>query len=165
MKILYYGGQKSGKSLLAEKMTIKLSKDKKPYYIATYNNIYDDKEMHQRILTHKTQRQDNFITIEEPYDLNKVIEDNNYYLVDCISMWILNSLNKPLDTILDELNTLLIREDISVVFVLNDVNSGVIPMDRESREYVDRCGIIGQKIASMSDKVYSVTLGIARELK
>jgi adenosylcobinamide kinase/adenosylcobinamide-phosphate guanylyltransferase len=164
MKILYYGGQKSGKSLLAEEMTIKLSKDKKPYYIATYNNIYNDKEMHQRILAHKTQRQDSFITIEEPFDLDSVIKEGNYYLVDCISMWILNSLDRPLDTLLDELDRLLSR-DISVVFVLNDVSSGVIPMDRESREYVDRCGIIGQKIASMSDKVYSVTLGIARELK
>lgn len=164
MKILYYGGQKSGKSLLAEEMTIKLSKDKKPYYIATYNNIYDDKEMHQRILTHKNQRKDSFITIEEPFDLDSVIKEGNYYLVDCISMWILNSLDRPLDTLLDELDRLLSR-DISVVFVLNDVSSGVIPMDRESREYVDRCGIIGQKIASMSDKVYSVTLGIARELK
>ena len=53
MKILYYGGQKSGKSKLAEQQSIKLSKSKKPYYIATYNNSYNDKEMIDKITKHQ----------------------------------------------------------------------------------------------------------------
>ncbi|SFV61989.1 Adenosylcobinamide-phosphate guanylyltransferase [hydrothermal vent metagenome] len=164
MKILYYGGQKSGKSLLAEKKILSLSSNLKPYYIATYNNLYNDLEMKNRINTHKKQRQDNFITIEEPYNLIKIIKDKEFYLIDCISMWILNTLDKPLDELLDYLDELF-KIDATIVFVLNDVGNGVIPMDKESRLFVDRSGIIGQKIASLSDKVYHIVLGLERELK
>jgi len=164
MKLLYYGGQKSGKSLLAEKKILSLSSNSKPYYIATYNNIYNDLEMKNRINNHKKQRQESFITIEEPHHLLKIIEDRKFYLIDCISMWILNTLNTPLDKLLNELDEIF-KIDATIVFVLNDVGNGVIPMDRESRLFVDRSGIIGQKIASLSNKVYHIVLGLERELK
>jgi len=56
MKTLYFGGQKSGKSLLAERKALSLSSNEKPYYIATYDNSYDDKEMKQKIKLHKKRR-------------------------------------------------------------------------------------------------------------
>ncbi len=70
MKILYFGGQKSGKSSLAEKKALEISTNK-PYYIATYDNSYDDKEMKKRVNRHKEQREEKFTTIEEAYDLTK----------------------------------------------------------------------------------------------
>lgn len=164
MKLLYYGGQKSGKSLLAEKKILSLSSNSKPYYIATYNNTYNDLEMKNRINNHKEQRQEMFITIEESSNLINVIEDGKFYLIDCISMWILNTLNTPLDKLLNHLDELF-KIDATIVFVLNDVGNGVIPMDKESRLFVDRSGIIGQKIATLSDKVYHIVLGLERELK
>ena len=42
MKTLYFGGQKSGKSNLAEKKALALANEKKPYYIATYDNSFND---------------------------------------------------------------------------------------------------------------------------
>ena len=63
MKVLYYGGQKSGKSSLAELKALELSKDKKPYYVATYDNSYQDKEMSSRISKHQAQRKEQFISI------------------------------------------------------------------------------------------------------
>ena len=92
MKILYYGGQKSGKSRLAEQKALRLAGDAKPYYIATYDNSYGDKEMLRRISRHQTQRETRFITIEEPKDLNRVIKEGNTCLIDCMSMWILNTI-------------------------------------------------------------------------
>jgi len=91
MKILYFGGQKSGKSLLAEKKTLSLSTNKKPYYLATYNNTYADGEMQERIKKHQIQRGEDFICIEEPFDLTRCIKEKESYLVDCISMWLLNN--------------------------------------------------------------------------
>lgn len=164
MKLLYYGGQKSGKSLLAEKKILSLSSNSKPYYIATYNNSYNDLEMKNRIDNHKKQRQEMFVTIEEPINLINVIEDGKFYLVDCISMWILNTLDTPLDKLLNHLDELF-KIDATIVFVLNDVGGGVIPMDRESRLFIDRSGIIGQKIASLSDRVYHIVLGLERGIK
>ena len=55
MTILYYGGQKSGKSRLAETKALELAHGNKPYYVATYDNSYGDSEMHARIARHPTQ--------------------------------------------------------------------------------------------------------------
>ncbi len=164
MKVLYYGGQKSGKSLLAEKKALELSQNKKPFYIATYNNCYDDSEMHNRIEKHQQQRKKLFTTIEESFNLPKVIDDNETYLVDCISMWLLNNLDKTEEELLTQLQRVSTNNS-NIVFVLNDVNGGVIPMDKESRKFVDMTGILGQKLASFCDEVYEVTLGLERRLK
>ncbi len=164
MKILYYGGQKSGKSRLAERKALECTYQQKPYYIATYDNSYADEEMQERIYQHQWQRQEQFISIEEPFELPLVIEQRGTYLIDCISMWILNTLDIEIEELFTQLDELE-RRDANIVFVLNDVSSGVIPMDRESRVFVDRTGIIGQRIASFCDEVYEVKLGLERRLK
>ena len=166
MFVLYFGGQKSGKSKLAEKKAINLAKktNKKPFYIATYDDSYFDNEMKKRVENHKKQRKNNFTTIEEIKDLPKVIQNNETYLIDCISMWILNNIKEDIKELFKQLKKLK-KLNTNIVFVLNDVNSGVIPLDKLSRNFVDTTGIIGQKIAKMSDKVYEVKLGISQKIK
>ena len=164
MKILYFGGQKSGKSNLAEQKAIILSNKKKPYYIATYDNSYGDNEMQKRVEKHQLQRVDNFHTIEETHNLNSVIQDGETYLIDCVSMWILNNIKEDETTLLEQLETLSTK-NTNIIFVLNDVSSGVIPLDSLSRKYVDLSGIIGQKLASICDEVYEVKLGLEIKLK
>ncbi len=164
MKILYFGGQKSGKSNLAEKKALALANGKKPYYLATYDNSYGDSEMIQRVEKHQLQRVDNFHTIEETKDLPSVINDGETYLIDCISMWILNNIEEEEATLLEQLE-ILSKKNANIVFVLNDVNNGVIPLDSLSRKYVDLSGIIGQKLASFCNEVYEVKLGLEIQLK
>jgi len=163
MKILYFGGQKSGKSKLAEQKALEITKTK-PYYIATYDNSFNDKEMIQRVELHKAKRKDNFITIEETKDISRVIKKGDTYLVDCLSMWLLNNIEEDMDNLKKQIE-LISKIDANVVFVLNDVNSGVIPMDKISRKYIDFSGILGQKIASFCDEVYEVKLGIGIKIK
>lgn len=163
MRILYFGGQKSGKSLLAEQKAIELSSHK-PYYIATYDNSYGDKEMQQRINTHQNQRESSFITIEETKDLSKVIQDNNTYLIDCISMWLLNNIDQEDSELISQLEKLA-KTNANIVFVLNDVNSGIIPFEKETRRFVDLTGIIGQYIAKICDEVHEVKFGIGVKIK
>ena len=160
MKILYFGGQKSGKSSLAEQKALSLSQGK-PTYIATYHDSYKDSEMKERIAKHQAQRAEKFITIEEPKELAKVIKEGTY-LVDCVSMWILN--NPDEENLSRQLETLS-HSSANIVFVLNEVTSGVIPMDKESRKFVDLTGIIGQKLATMCDEVYEVKFGLEVRLK
>ena len=164
MKVLYFGGQKSGKSRLAEAKAIELSSDKKPYYIATYDNSFGDEEMQKRVLKHQEQRSDKFETIEEKFELSIVIKDENTYLIDCISMWLLNGLEKSEDELLCEIEKLSSKK-ANIVFVLNDVSSGVVPFEKVSRKYVDLSGIIGQKLAQICDEVYEVKLGLPQKLK
>lgn len=164
MKTLYYGGQKSGKSLLAEQKALSLAGNKKPYYIATYDKSFGDDEMQERIYRHQSQRKENFITIEEAKNLDCVIESGNTYLVDCISMWLLNTIDTKEYYILKTLENLALI-DANIVFVLNDVSAGVIPMGTLSRKYVDRSGVVGQKLAQLCDEVYEVKLGLEIKLK
>jgi adenosylcobinamide kinase/adenosylcobinamide-phosphate guanylyltransferase len=164
MKILYFGGQKSGKSLLAETKTLELSNNKKPFYIATYDNSYDDVEMLKIISIHKLQRLNKFYTIEETNYLPNVIKVGETYLVDCISMWILNNENYSLEKLYKQLD-LIISYKNNIVFVLNDVNKGIIPIDKLSRDFINRSGLIGQKLASLCDEVYEVKFGIEIKIK
>ncbi|ADR32694.1 adenosylcobinamide kinase [Sulfuricurvum kujiense DSM 16994] len=163
MKILYFGGQKSGKSSLAEAKTLAIATDK-PYYLATYDHTFGDEEMGARIDKHRISRGEEFITLEESRDLSRVIEPHHTYLVDCISMWILNRLDENEEVLVAEIEALG-AIDANIVFVLNDVTSGVIPSDPISRRYVDLSGIIGQRLARLCDEVVEVKLGLERRLK
>jgi len=163
VKILYFGGQKSGKSRLAENKILEIAKSK-PYYIATYDNSFSDKEMQRRVLEHQKDRSDRFITIEESRNLSSVIRDNHSYIIDCLSMWILNTIDRDLDYLIQEIEALS-KKEADIVFVLNDVQSGVIPVDKMSREYIDRSGIVGQRVAMICDEVYEVKLGLEVRLK
>lgn len=164
MKVLYFGGQKCGKSSLAEKRALELSSGKKPYYIATYDKSYNDEEMQDRIKKHQNQRLEKFITIEEAHDFISKIEAGNTYLVDCLSMWILNEIKKDEKVLLEYLKKLE-TIDANIVFVLNDVSSGIIPFDKETRKFVDLTGIVGQKIVSLCDEVYEVKFSLENRLK
>ena len=163
-KVLYFGGQKSGKSKLAELKTLELANDKKPFYIATYNDSFNDRDMKKRILNHQNQRINEFNTIEEQFNLPKVIKKNDTYLIDCISMWILNNIEQNEKKLLKQIKKLS-KIKANIVFVLNDVNSGVIPIDKQSRKFIDMTGIIGQKLAEICNEVYEVKFGIEVQIK
>lgn len=163
MKILYFGGQKSGKSTLAEAKALAIA-TQKPYYLATYDHMFGDSEMGERIDKHRSSRGEEFITLEETRNLSRVIEPNQTYLVDCVSMWILNRMDESEEALVAEIEALG-EIDANIVFVLNDVGSGVIPNDPISRRYVDLSGIIGQTLARFCDEVYEVKLGLEKRLK
>lgn len=164
MKVLYFGGQKSGKTSAASQKTLELSSNKKPYYLATYDNSYNDSSMQDRIDKHLNERRDDFLTIEEPKDLTKVIEDNKTYLVDCVSMWLFNNLELEEEVLKQQLRDIC-KTKANIVFVLNDVSCGVIPFDNQSRRFVDFSGLIGQELVKLCDEVYEVKYSISKKLK
>ena len=163
-KIFYFGGQKSGKTKAGSKKALDLAQNSQPYSVATYDNSYGDVSMNERINRHISERKDDFICIEEAKDLTKVVEANNTYLIDCVSMWLLNNLLKSEDELKQQLRTIC-KIDANIIFILNDVSCGVIPIDNESRKFVDFSGLFGQELASLCDEVYEVKYGIERRLK
>ena len=54
---------------------------------------------------------------------------------------------------------------VILFFVLNEVTSGVIPFDKDSRRFVDLTGIIGQKLVKLCDEVYEAKFGLESRLK
>ena len=164
MKIFYFGGQKSGKTKAGIKKAMELSTNKKPYYVATYDNSYNDSSMQQRIDKHIIERKENFITIEEPKDLTKIVEKDKTYLIDCVSMWLFNNLENKEETLKTQLQEIC-QMEANIIFILNDVSCGIIPLDKESRRFVDFSGLMGQELAKLCDEVYEVKYGIERRLK
>ena len=163
MKILYFGGQKSGKSLLAEQKVQTLSST--IYYIATYDNSYNDTAMQDKITKHRQRRDDKYITIEAPIDILSCIKPQNTYIIECMSMWVFNMLIHNRQDEIEYTISQLARIDANIVFVINDVSSGIIPLDSQTRQYVDINGTISQYIASICDDVYMVACGIATKIK
>jgi adenosylcobinamide kinase/adenosylcobinamide-phosphate guanylyltransferase len=164
MKALFIGGIKSGKSINAQKYTLKHSVIK-PFYLATTEFI--DEEMQKRIDLHKKSREDDFVTVEEGLKLCKVISKfDDIVLIECISMWINNMIyhNYSDEDILNEINKILeLKNDM--VFVINDVGNSVISENRLVRRFVDINGIVSQIIASKCDEVYHNLAGISTKIK
>lgn len=113
---------------------------------------------------YQKQREDTFITLEQTRNLSAIIKEKETYLIDCVSMWIFNHLESSEEEILSELEKMA-RKEANIIFVLNEVTSGVIPLDKHSRKFVDLTGIVGQKLATICDEVYEVKFGLTHRLK
>ena len=164
MKALFIGGVKSGKSFLAEEYALK-SAQNKPYYLATTEFI--DAEMSERIQAHKVQRESKFTTLEEPLNLLDIIKkQDDIVLVECVSMWINNMLyrEKNYEQIRAEIVKVLALQQ-NIVFVLNDVGSGIIPDNALARKYIDISGKLSQLIAKECEEVFHVIAGIGTKIK
>jgi len=165
MKSLFIGGIKSGKSRLAESHILSIAGDAKPYYLATTE--FFDAEMQARIQIHKQQRQDAFITIEEPLKLfNAVQSCPGPALIECISMWLNNQLYHQIsedDTLQELANVLTLPNDL--VLVHNEVGFGIIPDNPLARRFADLSGKAAQLMAQQCDQVFFCSAGLKLQMK
>jgi adenosylcobinamide kinase/adenosylcobinamide-phosphate guanylyltransferase len=169
MKTLVLGGVKSGKSRLAE--SIAANSGKLVSYIATAQG-YDD-EMRARITLHKAQRPSHWHTIEEPLYLAKAIaladKENHFILVDCLTLWITQLLCHNDSTLLQQeissLYRLLPTLKSDIVFVSNETNMGITPMDALSRRFCDESGQLHQNLSPIMDKVILTITGLPLYIK
>ena len=169
MKTLILGGNKSGKSKLAEvlatesEMTVTL--------IATA--VAKVIEMQTRIEHHKLSRPPHRQVIEEPLaladELIPPLENNNYIIIDCLTLWVTNLL-------LDEDKTTLAKETTALLDILsastgtvtmisNETSMGIIPMAELTRRFCDETGLLHQKLASQCDNVFLTIAGLPMALK
>lgn len=164
MKALFIGGIKSGKSKNAEEFALSHAKEK-PIYLATTQLL--DAGMRERIAEHKAQRAQKFITLEEPLKLRDAIATcSDVILVECVSMWINNMMyhEKSDEEIKAEIESI-VALDNDIVFVINDVGSGIIPDNALARRFVDINGKIAQTIASGCETVFHAIAGISTKIK
>ncbi len=166
---LVLGGARSGKSSYAERVAKESGKS--VIYIAT--SEVRDEEMAQRVKMHRSQRPSEWAVIEEPYDLSLALKqhsrEDNCLLVDCLTLWLSNSLfgqdDREWDDIKSEFLETLNRLPGQVVLVSNEVGCGVVPMGEVSRRFVDEAGWLHQTIAAQVERVTLVTAGLPLTLK
>lgn len=173
MQHLILGGARSGKSHYAEQLA--QTSNKQVIYIAT--GTAGDEEMQARINQHKADRPRYWQTIEEPVCLADVLLEyastDNYILVDCLTLWLSNILfdaqgNYQEDIFLQQKQALLEvlpRIATETALVSNEVGSGVVPMDKMSRRFVDEAGRLHQQLAKVCSHVTLVTAGLPLPLK
>lgn len=161
---LFIGGMKSGKSLLAEREALLYPAPR--LYVATSEIV--DEEMKKRVELHKIRRGEQFTTIEEPLELDRVINESSHLysvvLIDCLTFWYNNLFyyqksfterEASLTRFIDAVKSCSSR----VLMVTNEVGMGIIPENRQSREFVDFSGKANQRIAEVCQEAYFVILG------
>jgi adenosylcobinamide kinase / adenosylcobinamide-phosphate guanylyltransferase len=166
MKTLILGGARSGKSRHAEQQA--LATEKQLHYVATATG--DDGEMRQRINHHKSHRSPRWQLHEVPLDLSECLQNLNHsdncILIDCLTLWLSNCLHEKCWPQQQQLFLQQIQESQADLFLVsNEVGSGIVPLGKLSREFVDHSGWLHQQLAESFDEVKLVVAGQALTLK
>ena len=164
--ICFLGGARSGKSALAETRALaEATHSKKPLIYLATATAHDDTEMLARIERHKTTRNPQFQTIEEPLYLAQAIKPHagGVILLDSVGIWLGNMLLAEQDW-RDGLDALLAIAP-TLILVSDDVSGGIIPDNALARRFRDEMGLINQQLAAAANEVIYVTAGIATHIK
>jgi adenosylcobinamide kinase / adenosylcobinamide-phosphate guanylyltransferase len=168
--ILVIGGCRSGKSRHALHLAEQVPGQK--IFIATCSP--QDKEMEQRVLHHKQQRDTTWKTLEEPIFLPEAITiqglKGNVLLVDCLTLWINNLIMDDqnaakIDIHIIELIRSLDKAQCPVILVSNEVGCGIVPENELARRFRDIAGFANQKVASCVDHVIWMVAGNPVKIK
>ena len=156
--ILIGGGARSGKSRYALQKAMAI--EGRRIFVATAEPL--DDEMTLRIARHKADRGVEFETIEEPLDLARVIAGSfDAIVVDCLTLWLSNLMfaAKNCDLETEALIAAAQAVNGTIIFVTNEVGSGVVPDNPLAREFRDRAGTLNQGIAMIAQEVYFMAFG------
>jgi adenosylcobinamide kinase/adenosylcobinamide-phosphate guanylyltransferase len=167
--VLITGGARSGKSRYAEERA--RAAGARRLYLATAEA--KDEEMARRIAEHRKRRGEEWITIEEPFELtNQLLRSRGQVdsaLVDCLTLWLSNLLlrqdekaaMKKIDELVDALTLL----DFHVFFVTNEVGAAVVPDNALARKFRDLVGRANQRVAEAADEVVLMVAGLPMIVK
>lgn len=168
MITLVTGGQRSGKSVFAEKLT--LEKSDSPIYVATAR-IWDEDFKH-RVEIHKQRRGNQWTTVEECLSVGNIeIPDGATVLLDCLTLLSTNWLfecNEEIDNALNEIKAQLNKlfsKNADLVVVTNEIGLGGISENPLQRKFTDLQGSINQFVATLADEVYLIVSGLPVKIK
>ena len=170
MIIFISGGVRSGKSSLAERMALQFYHEQNAsalYYMATTKRNYDN-EMNERIKLHQAARNQEWITIEEPYHIDEQLmklKPQSVLLIDCLTVWgsnVLFSENKTVETMIHRIEqTVALARDkkMTVIFVSNDLNEDLPIEDDGVQKYVYSLEAVHKCAVSNCDQAIQVVAG------
>lgn len=173
MIILIIGTPDSGKSALAEKISVDLSKDRPKYYIATM--IPYGTEGNKRVEKHRKMRSGKgFTTLEWPDDIERRIIDcaldfhSSTVLLECMSNLIGNEMHSKNNTnkSLEEISELIVSETgilgsaaENLVIVTNDFPVNDEGYDEDTKRYISLVIAVNKRLFDMADKVFAYSDG------
>lgn len=164
MVTLITGGIKSGKTSYGLSLG-KLYTSKA--YIATAVSF--DNEMKDKIEMHQKERGKLWKTVEEPIEISKALYSitEDFVMIDCVTLWLNNLMyyEKDIDLYIKSFCDTLIYCPKEVIIVTNEIGLGVIPEKKNIREYINKLGLLNQKIGEIADRVVLMVSGIPIYIK
>jgi adenosylcobinamide kinase / adenosylcobinamide-phosphate guanylyltransferase len=138
-------------------------------YVAT--GRASDAEMAERIAQHRARRPPTWLTLETTTEVATQVETLpklNTLLVEDLTLLLSNHME--VDTALAEARTIaeveaLLRLEVNVVLVSNEVGMGLVPPYPLGRMFRDVLGRVNQAAAAQSDEVYLLVAGLPLRLK
>jgi len=165
--ILVTGGQRSGKSLYAEREALRLAPD--PVYVATAR--VGDEEFRERVRRHRARRGPEWTTVEEEIRLGDLDLTGRVALVDCVTLWCTNlffangeDVDRAFGALQDEFDRFTAREAV-YIFVTNEIGLGGVADNALVRRFTDLQGLANQYIAARADRVTLMVSGIPLTVK
>ena len=166
--IMITGGQRSGKSVFAEKVALGMSTH--PTYLATAQ-VFDE-EMRNRVRIHQNRRSSSWRNLEAPLSIEALnFTPNEVVLVDCLTLWATNWLfdkNENVDEALAALKhqiDMLQKAGTILIIVTNEIGLGGVSSNALQRKFADLQGLINQYVGSIAEDVYLVISGIPVKIK
>ena len=166
--LLITGGQRSGKSQYAEQLALSLSPN--PIYVATAR-VFDE-EFRQRVALHQARRGPQWTNIEEEKELARHNFSQRVVLVDCLTLWATNfffdlneSTEQTLLALREQLEALFAQEDVTYIFVTNELGLGGVSPNATQRRFTDLQGSLNQIVAHQADEVTLMVSGIPIRIK
>lgn len=110
-------------------------------------------------------------TLDAPQDLVGALSRSDDAglprLVDCITLWLSNILlaERDWETEVAALTDLLPTLRAPVVFVTNEVGSGIVPENALARAYRDAAGLTNQRLAQGCDELWFCVSGCPLKVK
>jgi len=168
--VFILGGARSGKSSYAVNRAKKLKK--KVAFIATATS--SDREMKERIKSHKASRPRQWKLIEEAKDVSLVLSKlkgkYEVVLIDCLGLLISNLLesgleNKAIERRIEKLINAILKVNFTTILVSNEVGNGLVPANPLARRFQNILGLANQMMAKKADEVIFMQSGIPVRLK
>ena len=156
--VLYLGGARSGKSALAVRLAGEAA-------VLVATATAGDEEMRERIERHRRERPAGWTTVEEPRRLAGAVEavpEGACAIVDCLSLWVANVLERPPAEIEDEAERAAraaAGRSGRTIAVSNEVGMGLVPDNPMGREYRDILGRVNAIWAREASDAYLVVAG------
>jgi adenosylcobinamide kinase/adenosylcobinamide-phosphate guanylyltransferase len=167
---LVLGGARSGKSRYAQQLA---EQSRRVVFVATAK--VSDEEMGVKIQRHREDRPKDWLTVEEPLELPKVLAqyelECDVIVVDCLTLFAANLLEAEdegggaIESRIEALCEALRTIQCAVVAVSNEVGSGVVPEYPLGRRYRELLGEINQRVARVADDVVLMVAGLPLALK